>query len=99
MEMGKNIYKYSDLLLKLGVVAVLVFAIVPVQWQNRRIHSHVRAMHLEVETMKKQVRSYQNEIHALKTDPNYVEYLLRQELHYGYKDEYILMEKDDGRDR
>lgn len=91
--------KYGSLLAKLGMLLVLFCAIAPVWWQNRKTESELRALQKDVNTLKDHINFYQSEIRTLKSDPTYIEYLLRHELYCGYKNEHIVREDDYGRDR
>lgn len=81
-------------LAKTGMLAVVLATIFPVWLQNRQLSTEIQNLHRDVEVLRQQVQISQIEIKALQNDPIYVEYLLRTQLHYGYKSEYILREDD-----
>jgi len=73
----------------LGIIATYS-TIMPVWWQNGKMKKQIKELQKEIVLLKKQKEYYIIQKKTIEKDPGYLEYLLRNKLHYGKKGEKIL---------
>lgn len=84
----RKYYVYGTIL-GAGIAAILFSSILPVWLQNKNMRQQIRDLRKQVQSLERQVSHFQNEITAIKTNPTYIEFLLRNKLHYRRKGDYI----------
>jgi hypothetical protein len=92
----KSFGERGGFLVKAGLVSVLFATAIPAWLENKRTSSEIRSLRQELSAMGRQVSLYEREIEALRTDPDYVEYLLRTRFFYGCRNERIWRKNDAG---
>lgn len=92
----KSFAEHGNFLVKAGIVSVLFATAIPVWLENKRTASEIRSLRQELSEMERQVSLHEKEIEALRTDPDYVEYLLRTRFFYGCRNERIWRKDDAG---
>ena len=75
------------ILFLLVTLTIIFTSILPVWWQNQRLQVKIEKLQQQINAMRRQRQKYLQEIKALQHDPFYVEFMLRQRLHYGRKGE------------
>lgn len=73
----------------LGIIAI-VSSIMPVWWHNNKMQKQIQHLQKEIHLLKQQKESYTIQKKTIEKDPGYIEYLLRNKMHYGKKGEKIL---------
>lgn len=84
-------YTLSVCALVLLVFSALAFNVVPLYSQNQELELHQHRLTQEILVLKKQIENYKKQIQAIDQNPEYVEFLLRNYLHYGEPGEDILL--------
>lgn len=59
--------------------------------QATELHAQLRALQSELAALHEQNRVLQAEVQSLKTDPEYVDWIIRQELGWVRADEFVLV--------
>ena len=80
------------LLIAVGLVVFFVLIGDYGLWSRYKQHQHIEKVIAENDALEKKARLLEEEIHALKTDPRYIEMVAREELGLVKKSELIYQE-------
>jgi len=79
---GKNIYFYSSFLVIFALI-LIVNSLLPLWTQNKNLEMQLKKLQQKNITMKKEKVEYQKKIYALKNNPAYIEFMIREKMKYG----------------
>ncbi len=77
----------------LFVAFISIATIWPTWQENQKMSATIQLLQKEVQTLRAKKQQCEKILQALEKDPNYVEFLLREQLYYGRKGEQILEER------